>query len=945
MRGELYLVDGYSVIYRGYFAFLKRPLLNPAGRNSSSVFVFFRTLLELIQKREPGYLAVAMDSREPTFRHKRYPEYKANREKAPDDLHAQVPVIEEILSALGVACVRADGYEADDVLATLAEGCRATRRPCWIVSGDKDILQLIGANVRLLSQAAGGAARPGPGGDLAELSREKIFETRGVYPEQIVDYLALTGDSSDNVPGVKGVGDKTAVKLLSQFGSLDAIYQHLQEISPESLRKKLADDRESAFLSRELVTLVRNVPGVPGVEKLSFPRVRAEAAIPLFQREGMKSIVAELEKLSTVDRVPRARPRGAPAAHVAKSPAAASLSGPEAERSRSEAADVQAPRPALARTTPGTYTAVTELRELDTWLEGARKAGLYAFDVETDSTDEMRAVPIGFSLSYQEGRACYIPIRAVGVSCPPEGAVRERVKRLLEDRGARLVGQNVKYDYKILSRWGARPANVDFDTMVAAWVLDSDQSSYGLDRLAERFLHFQALPYDELVPKGATLADLPIQQVTDYSGEDADLTLRMHRLLSFELEKEGLSSVFTDVEIPLIEVLADMELTGIRILTRELERYGGEMGTELAALEEEIYSLVGRKFNIGSTKQLQEVLFTWRKLQPVKKTKTGYSTDMDVLEILAAQDPVPEKILAHRKLSKLKSTYVDALPLLVNERTGRLHTHYVQTGTATGRLSSKDPNLQNIPIREEEGRRIRTAFVPAAGMRFISADYAQIELAIMAYLSKDPILLASFREGRDIHRQTASLIFGMSEPDVTPEQRRVGKTINFGVIYGMSAYGLSQGLKISKSDADSFIKTYFSRYSGVEAFLKETIRGAEETGYVRTLLGRRRRVLGITSKNRTEKNAAERIAVNSPIQGTAADIVKLAMVKLHRRLAREGLSSRILLQVHDEIILEAPEDEVERALPVVKEVMESVTDHEIPLKVSTEVGDSWGDFH
>jgi DNA polymerase-1 len=583
--------------------------------------------------------------------------------------------------------------------------------------------------------------------------------------------------------------------------------------------------------------------------------------------------------------------------------------------------------------------------ELDRWIAGARKAGLYAFDVETESIDEMRAEPIGFSLSYEEGKACYVPIKAAGTDCPPAEAVREKLRNLLEDGTVKMVGQNVKYDYKVLSRWGVTPAGVHFDTMIAAWLLESDENSFGLDRLAERYLGFRTLPYSDLVPKGATLAELPIQKVTDYSGEDADLTLRMCHRLAGELDKEGLASLLHDVEVPLIRVLADMELTGIRILPRELEAYGREIRKDLAAIEDEIYRLCGRTFNINSTKQLQEILFTWRKLTPVKKTKTGFSTDVDVLEALASQDPVPEKLLAHRKLSKLLSTYVEALPRLVNENTGRLHTHYVQTGAATGRLSSKDPNLQNIPIREEEGRRIRSAFVPAAGMRFISADYAQIELAILAYLSKDPMLLASFKEGRDIHRQTAALIFGTGEGEVTPDQRRIGKTINFGVVYGMSAFGLSQSLKIPKADADRFIKTYFQRYRGVDEYIKETIMSAERTGFSRTLLGRRRRVSGITSRNRTEKGQAERVAVNSPIQGTAADIVKLAMVKLHRRIAEEKLASRILLQVHDEIILESPEDEVDRAKSLVKTVMEEATVHAIPLKVSVEAGDSWGDFH
>jgi DNA polymerase-1 len=643
----------------------------------------------------------------------------------------------------------------------------------------------------------------------------------------------------------------------------------------------------------------------------------------------MKSIVSELRGPSEVP--PR---RAAPVTEAP--PAVEAPVGAEAPR-----------EPAvLTATVPGTYTTVTDLAELDRWIAGARGAGLFAFDVETDSTDEMNALPLGFSLSHTEGRACYVPVRASGVSCLPEDVVRQRLAGLLSDRSLKLVGQNIKFDYKVLSRWGITPANVHFDTMVAAWVLDSEQSSYGLDRLAELHLGYRTTAYEELVGKksGLTLADIPIQKVTDYSGEDADLALRIYHRFAPELTREGLDPVFSTIEMPLVPILAEMELAGIRVLPRELAAYSREVEKQLAELEQDIYSLCGRKFNINSTQQLQEILFSWRKLTPVKKTKTGYSTDVDVLEILATQDPVPEKILAHRKASKLKSTYIDALPLLINERTGRLHTHYVQTGAATGRLSSKDPNLQNIPIREEEGRRIRKAFVPAAGMSFISADYAQIELAILASLSQDPVLLESFREGRDIHRHTASLIFGVPEGEVSADQRRAAKTINFGVIYGMSSFGLAQSLHIPRSDADRFIKTYFQRYQGVDAFIKKTIRGAEETGYVRTLFGRRRRIAAIASRNRTEKTAAERVAVNSPIQGTAADIVKLAMARLSRELGRRGLATRLLLQVHDEIILEAPAGETEAARQVVKESMEGVTG-DIPLRVDVETGESWGDFH
>ena len=916
---DLCLIDGYSIIYRGYFAFLNRPLLNPEGKNSSSVFVFFRTLIQIVRDRAPGLIVVAMDSRIPTFRHERFMQYKATRDKAPSDLHEQVPVIEEILAALGIPCLRADGFEADDVIATIAEACRKSGRPCWIISGDKDILQLIGDNVRLLAQDKGAS-------DFVEYSREKVFEARGVYPEQIVDYLALTGDSSDNVPGVPGVGEKTALKLLASYKDIDAIYASLSSVTPESLRKKLEAGKDSALLSRELVTLRRDVPGIPQPESLPPVAFNIDAAVPLLDRQGMKTIVADLLKISgqtARGSVPPAVPTVVPAVAVV----------------------MATPSPAQKSTAPGTYATVTRLPELEAWVAKARVAGVYAFDVETDGTDEMRALLLGFSLSIEEGKACYIPVRARDTTCIPEAEARRCIARLLEDPNVRLVGQNAKYDYKMMRRWGVSPAGVYFDTMVAAWMLDSEQGSYGLDRLAEQRLGYKTLPYKQLVGKNQTLEDISIQQVTDYSGEDADLTLRLFKQMAPQIEAAGLGPLFFTVEMPLTVVLAEMELAGIRVLAAELASYSREMEKDLAALEADIYQLCGRKFNINSTKQLQEMLFNWRKLTPVRRTKTGFSTDEDVLEVLATQDPVPEKILAHRKLTKLKSTYVDALPQQINEATGRLHTHYVQTGAATGRLASKDPNLQNIPIREEEGRRIRSAFVPAPGMRFVSADYSQIELAILAWLSKDPVLLQAFREGRDIHRQTASLIFSVPESEVTPDQRRVGKTISFGVVYGMSAYGLSQSLRIPKADADRFIKTYFQRYEGVNRYLKETIRVAEQNGFVTTLMGRRRRIIAIRSPNRTEKAGAERVAVNSPIQGTAADIVKLAMVKLSSRLREERLGARILLQVHDEIILESPAQECEKALHVVEDVMEHVLDQDIPLKVHCEIGDSWGAFH
>ncbi len=919
MKEALYLVDGYSLIYRSYFAFIGRPLTNPQGRNSSAVFGFFRSLFQLLTARRPAYLAVAMDSTTPTFRHERYPEYKANREQAPQDLHAQVPVIEEILAALRIPCLRRDGYEADDLLATLAAKCRKEKRPCFILSGDKDILQLVGEGVSVLQP-------PKAGEGFTVLDREGVFRVRGIWPEQVVDYLALTGDSSDNVPGVSGVGEKTALKLLGQFKGLDDIYARLAEVTPEGVRRKLEAGRQSAELSRQLISLRGDLDLELGLEDLRLGELGREAAIPLFAREGMSSIVREL------------------ASAPAKAPEKAAPAGKEAPAPPAPPAAMAEPR-TLQR---GTYRTVLEQKELAEWVAGARKAGVFAFDTETTGLDPLTSRPVGFSLALAAGRACYIPVEASDVKPLPLPVVLRALAELLEDPALTLVGQNVKFDYKVMRRAGVRMRCRLFDTMVASWLLDSELGSYGMDGMALRFLNYRTIHYEEAVGEDLerTLADVPASEATDYSGEDADITFQLYELFAPKIVSLELEAVFHELEMPLVPVLAEMELAGIRLDAGELGRYGLELDKELARLEGEIFALVGHPFNVRSTRELQAVLFEELGLAPLKKTKTGQSTDSFVLEELAGQgQKVAELVLAHRQLAKLKSTYVDALPGMVNPVSGRLHTNFLQTGAATGRLASKDPNLQNIPVREEEGRRIRTAFVPEPGWVFLSADYAQIELVILAHLSGDPTLREAFAASRDVHRQTAALLFGVPEKEVSAEQRRIGKTINFGVIYGMSAFRLARDMRIPRKDAESFINTYFRRYAGVDRFLKATIREAEVNGYVRTLMGRRRPVPAIGSRNRTERMAAERVAVNSPIQGSAADVVKKAMLDVAGLLSARGLQTRLLLQVHDELIFEAPQAEAARAAVLIREAMEGAVRLEAPLRVSVETGRSWGELH
>ena len=591
------------------------------------------------------------------------------------------------------------------------------------------------------------------------------------------------------------------------------------------------------------------------------------------------------------------------------------------------------------------YIPVIDEALLDEICLKVKEARVYAFDTETDDTDELLARPVGFSLSVKPGEAFYIPVISPDSKCIPEDKVRKALGSILTDPKLELAGQNVKYDYKIMKRWGIKMANPAFDTMIAAWLLDSQASSYSLDSLSEKELKHRMIRFSDVVEKGETFASVPLEKAAAYSAEDADVTLRLYKLYKPRLEERGLHELFTEIEMPLVPILGDMELCGIRILPAVLSEYGHELGKEMADLEERIFRECGEVFNINSTQQLSRILFEKRKLKPSKKTKTGYSTDITVLEELAREDIVPGLVLRHRSLSKLKSTYVDALPKLVNPATGRLHTRFIQTGTATGRLSSRDPNLQNIPIRDEEGRRIRDAFVPATGYSFLSADYSQIELVVLAHLSDDPGLKEAFLTGKDIHRNTASLIFDVDESDVTSEQRRIAKTINFGVIYGMSAFRLARDLAIPRSDADRFLASYFSRYARIRSFIDSTVREAEENGIVQTLLKRQRIITGINSRNRTEKMAAERVAVNTPIQGTAADIVKLAMIHIAKRLGEERLKTRLILQVHDELIFEVPSGEEKKAESLVRQEMENAFTLSVPLRVSIETGRSWGNFH
>jgi len=987
-KPALYLLDAYGLIYRSYFAFISRPLRNAAGANISAAFGFFRSLISLLDEgaptqdgktQKPLRFAAVFDSAVPTFRHELYDQYKANRQKAPQDLHEQVPLVEEALRLLGIPRLSADRFEADDLIATLAERCRAEGRDCYIISSDKDLLQLVGNGVYILRPGKGGV--PGtPGASKFDLlGPAEVKLEWGVEPAMILDVLALTGDASDNVPGVPGIGDKTATKLVARYGSLDEIYKNIAGIEG-AVGRKLASGKESAYFSRTLVTLEHKVPTVTeNMDMFAVDALDREQGAAYLFRAGLRApaIALSPETVKTLEKAGSPDSASVPPADKASSPqetpktsaepktdSGMEPSPPQSTRLKAQG-DLfdsapaqtgiltefqQAPRPRAPESlrTYGTYRTVSDLAGLEALINNARKSKIMAFDFETDSLDAWHATPFGFSLALEPGTAFYVPVAPHG----PEGCAflepsvaRSALTPLFADPDMTIVAHNAKYDYAVSRAWGLpRWKCAIWDGMVAAWLVDPERASYSLDSLVTTWLGLNTTLYDSIVPKGSLFNIVPIEKATNYSAEDADFVLRMKVLLDPCLHENGAADLLKNVEMPLLPILAEMEGAGIRLESGILHEYGIELAGKLALIENDIYTLVGHEFNIASTKQLQEVLFTERKLKTGKKTKTGFSTDVGVLEELAREDPVPARILHFRSLAKLKSTYVDTLGTMVGPD-GRLHTHFVQTGTATGRLSSRDPNLQNIPIREEEGRKIRTAFIAEEGKILVSADYSQIELVVLAHLSGDEVLLEAFRSGSDVHRRTAALIFGVSEDQISSDQRRIAKTINFGVMYGMSAFRLSNELGISRTNAQSFIDTYFRTYSGVRRFIDDLIAQTEKLGYATTILGRKRYIPTIASHNKTEKSAAERIAVNTPIQGSAADIVKLAMLRVDSALARSGLVARMLLQVHDELIVECSRSDGPAVKQLLKKEMESAIILRVALRASVEEGRSWGDLH
>lgn len=941
-KDTVYILDSYGLIYRCYFAFISRPLTNSKGENVSALFGFFKNLHSIFQHYKPAYIAAAMDSKTPTFRHTMYSEYKANRPKTPEDLHAQIPWIYDVLSAAGIPTLQCDGYEADDIIATVASQCRKAGKTCRILSGDKDLMQLVTDTTQIL--------KPDHADVWKVIGPEGVKAEWGVAPEQMLDLLSLYGDSADNVPGVKGCGVKTACKLLEQYGTLEGVYEHADELKG-AIGQKIRDGKDNAFFSKKLIALCDSVPcpeiDVNNFKPLDFNFENAAKVLEQFELPSVAKLYAQLSK-------------NAAGNSAVSEPSRTKANKKEETEKPEEDIDGLKKKLIPLHRANGTYTVISTRQELDTFTSKIRsEKSPVAVSVEVKQNSDYTSELYGISLSNKTAGGVYIPfVKNGGLFSLPSVYIKDAVsavESILSDENATVIFHDMKFIYKVLRHNGMK--NIGefsacakcIDTMIAAWILEPERDGadpYSLASLAEKKLAVLKTACDEITAKDENFTDADISAACVFAAEKSDITLRLWNELEKSVKRFYKEKLFYEIEMPLVPVLAEMELEGIHLDTKLLETYDAELSRHMKNAEDEIFSAVGHSFNIASTKQLQEILFTELGLRPTKKNKTGYSTDTSVLEELALYHPVPKKILEYRELAKLQSTYVQALPKLC-DKNSLIHTTFVQTGTATGRLSCKDPNLQNIPVRNEQGRKIRSAFTSRPGSVFISADYSQIELVVMAHLSKDPEMCKAFEEGTDVHRRTASLIYKVAPKDVTPEMRRLAKTINFGVIYGMSSFRLSNELGISRTQAQEFISNYFANYSAVQKFISDTIQEAREKMRVNTICGRSRYIPAINSANKTEAAAAERIAVNTPIQGSAADIVKKAMLRVNTALKKSGTGAKLLLQVHDELIFECPDDKetIDRTISIIKDCMENAEKLSVPLRVSVEYGKNWGDFH
>lgn len=957
---RLFLLDGMALAYRAYFSFIGRPLINSKGENTSAIFGFVNTLMKILNDEKPEHIAVVFDTKEPTFRHKMYASYKATREKMPEDMSSQMTKLKEVVEAFNVPLLELPGYEADDIMGTLAKKAEREKIQTFLVTGDKDFMQLISPFVKMY--------KPGKQGDEWEILDEKaVKEKFGVPPNRVTDVLGLIGDKSDNVPGIPGVGEKTAIPLVARFGTIENIFKNVGKIPQKGLQDKLKTHRESALLSKELVTIDTNVPIEVDLQHLEAKARDHAKLIRLFSELEFKSL---LRKLSTTT---------------------VGIDQQAADVSFGELTDIHSE--------PHTYHLISNQQELEQLAATLMGSEQFVFDTETTGTDPLRAELVGLSFAVKARQAWYVPVKsrqeytteatagapelhgdlfsparpkpgknkgkptgAYGASSVnplpeshilnqtglPADAVAALLSPVFSNPSIRKIGQNLKYDVLVLAAQGIAVNGISFDTMVANYVLRPD-GQHNMDAMAAEHLKYRTISYDELTGTGKErkeLRDVPVANVSEYSCEDADVTFRLYELLQEKLDGQNLRKLCEEVEFPLIDVLAHIELAGVTLDVEFLSGLSKELDRVLQNLTSSIHSCAGEKFNINSTQQLSRILFERLKLSAVRKTKTGYSTDVGVLEALRHTHPIVEQLLEYRQLQKLKSTYVDALPSMINPRTGRLHTSFNQTVASTGRLSSSDPNLQNIPIRTEIGRSIRKAFIPSAKNRLIlSADYSQIELRVMAHISGDEGLKEAFRNHEDIHATTAAKVFSVHHDQVSREMRRKAKEVNFGIMYGIGPFGLGNRLDISQAEAKDIITKYFQRFPKVNQYIFDTLAGARRDGYVSTLLGRRRYLPDLNSKNFSVRSNAERQAINMPIQGTAADMIKMAMIRIHGRLRDEGIQAHMLLQVHDELVFEITKSCEQRAREVIADEMKNALPLSIPVDVEVGVGKNWLEAH
>ncbi len=925
-KKKFVIIDAMSLAYKGYYAFITRPLYTSKGEPTSAVYGFLSQLFKILEDTKPDYVAIAFDSKEKTFRHEKFENYKSSREEMPEEMIPQIARIKEIIEAFNIPIYILPGYEADDLIGTAVKKASGAGLIAYAITPDKDYIQLLSDNVKII--------KPGKSTDeIVIFDEKKVEKEYGIKSSQMIDYLALVGDSSDDIPGVAGIGPKTATPLIQKYGSVEKIYENLDKIEKQSIVKKLIENKENAFLSKELATIKTDVPFNFNLEEAKFTKPDFNKLMKIFGELEFRSFADKLKKIYTDE-----------SAEMERLEDGAIMPSPKDYSSFDK--------------TKISYRLISTEEDAVKLAEKLSNAEIFVFDTETDSLDILNVNLAGVSFSLKPNEAWFVavnPERTKEELFTSELTDRLPIKKfieifkpVLENEKIKKVCQNGKYDIAVMRTYGIEVKNFYFDTMLASYVIDPDQK-HGMDELSAKYLKYKPIPLIELIGSKKTpekIFEVDLNKLAEYSCEDADITFRLYKILDEILKKEKLEKVAYEIEFPLVPVLEDMERTGVKIDVDSLKEFSKELEIKLELISKEIYAYSEEEFNINSTQQLQKVLFEKLKLPQTSKTKTGYSTDAKSLESLRGAHPVIDLILEYRQIAKLKSTYTDALPTLINPKTGKIHTTYNQTVVSTGRLSSNDPNLQNIPIRTELGKEIRKAFIPSNKDNIIlSADYSQIELRIMASISGDENLIAAFEKGEDIHRRTAAMVFKVDPDDVTPDMRRKAKEVNFGILYGLGPFGLKNRLGISQSHAKEIFDNYFNSFTKVKKFMDESIEKARQKGYAETLTGRRRYLKNINSKNRTIRQFEERVAINMPIQGTAADMIKLAMIKIFNELNMRKSKTKMILQVHDELVFDMPQKELRELKPVIKNLMETAMPLNVPIVVDIGTGSNWLDAH